>query len=327
MAAAKPIAAPGSPPHTGDGTPGPLTGKPTAQQKVLLWGAVASLSYGLWGFLDKLASSENIYVTNLLLYGTAFAISLPGVRRRRGPSLVLIFSGLSGGAINVLALIAMKRQHLVLVYPFVSFGSVVFLFLAFFLLRVQIRATRPQVFWGGVATTLAGLVICGLGLSGGIRAIDWNAIDRSSIALGGLISLATGLWIFLAYYGLTRQNYSPLPATTWVFFGSFLLAVLLVALNPGALASFRFEPALLLPIVAGCAMYLGEFATYSALNTAPEQNNGLQQTLAVFLSNSELIPIILLSYLFLHERTVEGFVGSVVVLAGLLAINTVSSLK
>jgi hypothetical protein len=74
-------------------------------------------------------------------------------------------------------------------------------------------------------------------------------------------------------------------------------------------------------------MFLGEFATYSALNTAPEHTNGLQQTLAVFLSNSELIPIILLSYLFLHERTVEGFVGSVVVLAGLLAINAVSSLE
>jgi drug/metabolite transporter (DMT)-like permease len=327
MAASKPSVVPGPPPRAGYGTPGPHIWKPTAQQKVLLWGAVASLSYGLWGFLDKLASSENIYVTNLLLYGTAFAISLAGLRQRRGPSLVLILSGLSGGAINVLALIAMQRQHLVLVYPFVSFGSVVFLLLAFFVLRVQVRATRPRVFWGGVATTLAGLVICGLGLSGGIRAIDWNAIDQASIALGGLISLATGLWIFLAYYGLTRQNYSPLTATTWVFFGSFLLAVVLAALSPGALASFRSGPELLLPVVAGGAMFLGEYATYSALDTAPEQTSGLQQTLAVFLSNSELIPIILLSYLFLHERTVEGLIGSVVVLAGLLTINAVSSLE
>jgi drug/metabolite transporter (DMT)-like permease len=324
MVASKPTSAPL--PSAAQGRPGRTSRRLSAQQKVLVWGAIASLSYGFWGFLDKLVSAENVYVNNLLLYGTAFAISLAGLRRR-GPSLALVLSGLSGGAINVLALVALQRQHLVLVYPFVSFGSVVFLCLAFFLQRVQVRAERPRVFWSGVGATLAGLVVCGLGLSGGIGNIDWGSMDMAAIALGGLISLATGLWIFLAYYGLTRQKYEPLPATTWVFFGSFLLAVVLASINPGSFASFQFTPAVLLAVLAGVAMYLGEFATYSAIRIVPEQTQGLQQTLAVFLSNSELIPIIVLSYLFLHERTVEGFVGSVIVLGGLLAINAASTIE
>ena len=68
-------------------------------------------------------------------------------------------------------------------------------------------------------------------------------------------------------------------------------------------------------------MFLGELSTHYAFRATPKDSQRLEQSLSAFLSNSELIPIVILSVIFLKERTLEGITGAALVLGGILLLN------
>lgn len=68
-------------------------------------------------------------------------------------------------------------------------------------------------------------------------------------------------------------------------------------------------------------MFSGELSTHYAFRATPEDSERLEQSITAFLSSSELIPIVILSVLFLKERTIEGITGAALVLGGILLLN------
>jgi drug/metabolite transporter (DMT)-like permease len=299
----------------------PIQRTSARRRSALVFGALASLFFGFWGFFDKLASSQSLYVTNLIVYGVAFTISLVGLRERRSPSLFAFAAGVCGGGINILILYSLSRNKLVLVYPFVSFGSVFFVLFSFVFLGGKFVTRSKLNLFAGIVVALLGLALCGIGLSGGFAGIAWQRIDIESITIGMLIAFLSGLWVFFAFFTITKERVPPLAAATWVFAGSFALAICVALSNLRDLTNYHFSSLTMFAILGGLFMFSGELSTHYAFRATPEDSERLEQSITAFLSNSELIPIVILSVLFLKERTIEGITGAALVLGGILLLN------
>jgi len=290
-------------------------------RSALVFGVLASLFFGFWGYFDKLASPESLYVTNLIVYGVAFVFSLFGLVQRRRPSLSALAAGVCGGGINILILYSLSRNKLVLVYPFVSFGAVFFVLFSFLLLGGKFVTRSKLSLVAGIIVALSGLVLCGIGLSGGFAGIAWERLDFESISIGMLIALLSGMWVFLTFYAITKERVPPLAAATWVFAGAFALAAAVSLGNLQHFAGYHFSELTTYAILGGVFIFLGELSTHYAFRATPQDSQRLEQSITAFLSNSELIPIVILSVVFLKERTVEGITGAALVLGGILLLN------
>ncbi|HKN58031.1 MAG TPA: hypothetical protein VJV97_04210, partial [Gemmatimonadaceae bacterium] len=97
----------------GTGAPAPPTERLTFSRRIvgfaqrhrlILLGIAASLSYGMWAFLEKLTASQAPAIVNVVVYGTAFLISLCGLRSFRPPTATALIAGIAGGAINGIVL-------------------------------------------------------------------------------------------------------------------------------------------------------------------------------------------------------------------------------
>lgn len=294
---------------------------------IIYFGIIASFAYSIWAIFEEMSSTQHMYITNAIVYGVAFMLSLKGLKYKRGPSIATIVSGISGGLINALILYGLIHYDLTLIYPFVSFGSIIFIGLVYFFLNGSFNTRYRISFLFGIIIAFLGLVSCGIGLSGGFELIQLSQINFGSFILGISISLATGLWIFFAFYAVVKENYTPLAATTWVFFGSFSLSIILIIIDPPNFSQFNFSYSILYSIVAGIAMFFGELATYFGFKSVPGDNQRIQQTLTVFLSNSEVVPITIISALILNYYSIEGIIGTILVVIGLYLVNSNSAIE
>jgi hypothetical protein len=283
-------------------------------------GVIASVSYGVWGFLEKLTSAQSPAVVNVVVYGTAFLLSLSGLTQFRPPSFTAIIAGVAGGAINALILLLLQRHALTLVYPFVSCGSLVFIAFSFFFVDGQLVVRSRATFWGGVAIAVIGLILCGVDLAGGVTVVRAATADMTAVYIGVLITVLTGMWLFLAFITITRQRYPPLIASTWVFLGSFG-ASLAVAMITDVHARDLLAAPSMIAIGAGSFMFGGELATYFGFSVAPTLSNRGEQVLTALLANSELVPILAVSALVFNDVSILGTAGAALVIAGIGVSN------
>lgn len=305
---------------TGRENVGPLSEHRSATGPSLLTlGCLASASYGMWGFLEKLAAPLGPVLTNIVVYGVAFAISLIGLRRPRRPTSAALIAGLLGGGINIVILYCLLSQRLMLVYPFVSSGTVVFLLLARLFLPGEFVTEHRLLFALGIFLSILGLIVAGIAMS----PMDTKPVTPAlgGPALGAIISLLTGGWMYFAFVAVAKQQVPPLLATTWVFLGSFLAALVPLAWQRPSAAELWTSQVTGNAALAGVFMFIGEYCTYRAFAQAPADSQRVEQTLTVLLANSELVPIIVLSLVFLKEYSLPAILGAGLVLAGLTMLN------
>jgi|SRR5579864_1822222 len=287
----------------------------------LILGVAASFAYGFWGFFEKLAGADDVLAINTVVYATAFVLSLSGLFRWKPPSIAAFTCGIAGGGINALILVALRQHPLILVYPFVSLGTIFFVLFTFFFLGGSFEIRSKPLLFSGIIVALLGTIVCSIGLVGGVGKIFNHSIDPTSVCVGLLISVLTGLWLFLAFLTITRDGYSPSIAATWVFLGSLSIAIFMAILIPPGLKWPSHTSTTAYGLLAGVFMFLGEYSTYHSFRAAPSADRRLEQAITAFLSNSELVPIFLLSWIVLGERTGEGIIGSAFVFAGVLMLN------
>lgn len=287
----------------------------------MVLGALASIFFGFWGFFNKLASGQSIYITNFIIYGIAFLIALPGLIRQQGKPVTGLLAGVSGGILNWLILFALTHHNLILIYPFVSFGTLVFIGLSFYFLGGNFSTHSTGMLTSGILLAFLGLVLCGIGISGGLVAVESAKVDIATIGLGILISLLTGFWNFFAFLTVTKKKVSPLSTTFWILSGSFLVSVVLLIIHANDLKNYAASKETLYSALSGFFLFFGSYSTFHAFRLVPGDTQRLEQTITVLLSNSEMLPILFLSILFLGERSMEGIVGAVLVLSGVVILH------
>ena len=296
-----------------------------ADRKWLISGVMASIGYGLWGFLDKFSTTQRPTISNLLLYGIALSIGLVfAAKYRSKPSKNALIAGICSGIINIFVLYSLLSNKLVLVFPFVSFGTVFFtlIYLAYF--HPSYTKKMKIYISAGIAISTLGLILISLGISGGIaQIVATYSFDLSTITLGIAISVFTGFWTFFTFLTVFRDKVHPLASAVWIYFGSFILAAcaLLIDLGP-VLSEFSFSQDLVFPLIGGFFIFIGQIAASYGFRYVTSVG-GVKQIVVAFLANGELLPILFLSYFVLHEFSNEGFIGAILVFAGLLVINKV----
>lgn len=188
-----------------------------------MFGMLSSVCFAVWAFFDKLSTSQNPFAANFVTYGTAFILSsLLVLRFRRRPSLSLISSGIFGGAVNLLVLLALAGNFLLAVYPFVAAGGIIFFILTYLLQRPTYTKTQLYTITIGLGLAFAGLSISSSAL-GGSGAI---VVKPLSIALGVMITISAGLWTFFASRSIIHETYDARTAAFWIFLVALAVSTL-----------------------------------------------------------------------------------------------------
>jgi drug/metabolite transporter (DMT)-like permease len=293
-----------------------------ARHAIILLGIAASVSYSLWAVLEKVATPQTPAVINLIVYGTAFVFSLAGLRSFRPPTASALVAGFAGGAINGIVLVMLQRHALALVFPFVSGGSVCFIALSFLLIDERLEVRSQPRFWVGVLTTILGLVTCGMVIGGGFHQVVSAVTDIAALCLAALISILTGIWLLFAFVTISRHKYRPLIATTWVFFGSFTVSIIIALLTSAAPRRPILGATSGAAVLAGMFMFVGELATYYGFASATAPTNRAEHILTGLLANSELLPVLLVSIFIFKDVSPTAIIGCVLVLIGIGVLNS-----
>jgi len=290
----------------------------------VLSGIIASVGFGLWGFLDKFSTSSGLAFSNVILYGVALFVScIVATKYRCKPSKNALITGICSGMINILVLYSLLSNMLILVFPFVSFGTIWFslLYIAYF--KPSYSRKRKIYICVGTMVSISGLVLISFGISGGSsRAIGMYSFDPVGISLGIVVSIFTGLWTFFTFLTTFKDKLHPLASAIWIYTGSFVLALCALLLNIGNATNFVLSRELLFPLAGGFFIFIGQIATSYGFRYV-ESIASVDQFIIAFFANGELLPILFLSYFVLHEFSYEGFIGAALVFGGLFIVNRV----
>jgi hypothetical protein len=287
----------------------------------ITFGVLSSLGYGFWAFFDKLSISQSPFIANFIVYGTALALAaaIP-VKLRGGPTITIITSGIFGGIINLLVLIALVDHLLIAVYPFVAAGTLIHFAITYLVRRPAYKRVQLYGVSAGIALAFIGLSISGL-------ALDYNGFsspDVSLLVICIFITIASGLWIYFASRAIIDENSDPRTVGFWSLLSSFAVSAVGMALMS---RTNEFLPSLdlLFPFLAGVFEFIGLFFACYAFSAIRDNPSVARSSTVAILANSEIVPIVFLSFIVLGEFHVGGFIGIAILAIGLFLLNHIEA--
>jgi len=286
----------------------------------LVFAVLSSLGYGIWAFFDKLSSFQSPFLNNFIIYGTAFFVVLILVRPRHRPPVSALVSGAFGGVINLLVLIALQSRLLLTVYPFVAAGGLVYFAVTYATTRPAYGRLQSLGVLSGGAVAVVGLLISALAYSSDSAA--GHDLSGGELSLVGvLITISTGLWIYFAGHAIIDERCEPLIAGFWILLASFSVSALGLLADLHSLAAIELSSAQLYPVGAGVLILAGEMFSYYAFGGIRDSPTFARSSTVAVLSNSEIVPVVLLSLFVLGEYDLLALLGIVVLAVGLLILN------
>jgi hypothetical protein len=285
-----------------------------------VFAVLSSLGYGIWAFFDKLSSFQSPFLSNFIVYGTAFVIVFIMVRPRHPPPVSALVSGVFGGIINLLVLIALQNRLLLTVYPFVAAGGLVYFAVTYVTRRPTYGRLQSLGVVSGGALAVIGLLTSGLAYSSDHGAGYTNSGSVLTL-VGILITISTGLWIYFAGHAIIDEKCAPLIAGFWILLASFGVSALGLLADLPSLLAIELSPVQLYPVAAGVLIFAGEILSYYAFGGIRDNPTVARSSTVAVLSNSEIVPVVLLSLFVLREYDILALLGIVVLAVGLLILN------
>jgi len=167
---------------------------------------------------------------------------------------------------------------------------------------------------------VVGLLISGLAYSSDQRA-GYSGSGSALELVGILITISTGLWIYFAGHVIIEEGCEPLVAGFWILLASFGVSALGLLVDLPSLAAIELSTDQLYPVGAGILIFAGEILSYYAFGGIRENSTVARSSTVAVLSNSEIVPVVLLSLLVLKEYDLLAMLGIVVLAVGLLILN------
>jgi uncharacterized membrane protein len=281
---------------------------------------LSSVGYGIWAFFDKLSSFQSPFLNNFIIYGIAFAIVLAIVRPRQFPPISALLSGVFGGIINLFALMALQSRLLLTVYPFVAAGGLVYFAIVYMTKRPAYGRLQSAGVVSGGTLAVIGILISGLAYSSG-QGVGSSLSGGVLMLVGILITISTGLWIYFAGHAIIDEKCSPVVAGFWILFASFGVSAVGLLIDHPSLAAIQLSPNQLYPVCAGILIFVGEMFSYFAFGGIRDSPSVARSSTVAVLSNSEIVPVVLLSLLVLREYDLLAILGIALLAIGLLVLN------
>ena len=297
--------------------------------KVVNWlftGVLATVFFGFYGLFGKLSIFQNPVISNLMVYVTAVScgiILILATRKRVLFSLEAFFSGISSGIAALTVLSLLLSNLIVVVFSFVSFSSAIFFGIMLVFEKPKLSVKQKSFTVIGILVSTFGLFLASTSMGGGSIISMSYAFNPYSLLLGSVIPIGFGLWAYLSFVTIEKRNVEVPIAFLNYSFGSLVVAVISYSIFGMIfpLPVFNFsEFRDFFPFLAGLSLVGGDILTLKSY-AMTSGDSRIQETIIAILSNSEIIPLMCLSYFILKEFAVEGFVGALVVFVGLSILN------
>lgn len=296
----------------------------------LIFGILSSLIAGLWGLFDKLSSFQNSFVSTIILYSTATLLSFllfVIFTKKLKFSKYGFLAGASAGIGTLFLLYSLMKNSLILIFPFVSMGAVVFFLMILIIDKPKYAGKQKVLISLGMILSFIGIFVVATGSVGFANFFKEFRLSWIYVIEGIVVLLGGASWTYLTYKSASKERVNTVTYNFWNFFGSFVVGIIAFFIFfPGsALSSITFK-GIIYPVLAGlCIMWACFFAFKSFKGTTTKTK--VQEAMVGILTNCELIPLFFFSYFILHEWVIEGFIGSLMVIVGLVVLNLAESVK
>ena len=294
--------------------------------KWLIYGILSAILFGLWGLFDKLSAFQNPVISNVMVYLAALLFSFTVViianRRIRFSGYGLV-AGIFGGTTNFLLLNALLNNYLILVMPFVSAASVVFFLIIYLTERPKYSARQKALAATGMMLCVSGLFLVSVGSVGISDFMKEFSLDSVYVLVSIAIMFSVSLWTYFTYKSVQRDRTDAFTYNFWNILSSFTLSViLLMIIDPGIFPGMLSLDRLgyIYPSLSGIAVAAGSIFTFMAFGGTTTKTK-LQEIMVAIIANGDVIPLLFFSYFILGEWVTEGFIGVIIVLAGLFTIH------
>lgn len=293
----------------------------------LITAILATISFGFFGLFDKLSTFQDPVMSNFIIYFITVVVGLVLVLIKRKKiifSKEAYLSGLFAGIAGLAILYALVSNFVIIVFPFVSFSSVIFFFIIMLSEKPKLSINQKMLVAIGIIISIIGLIVASTSTIGGFYSFINNfRIDPNFFLLGLLISVGCGLWSFFSFVAVKKKNVEVLNTNFWVLAGCFTTALIAFVITGVSISSiiFNFEDFRnIFPVFSGLSIVSGSVFALKAYKITSGKSK-IQETVVAILTNAEIIPLIFLSYFILNEFTIEGFVGAFIVFIGLSILN------
>jgi len=165
-----------------------------------------------------------------------------------------------------------------------------------------------------------GILISGLAYSSG-QGVGSSLSGGVLVLVGILITISTGLWIYFAGHAIIDEKCSPVIAGFWILFASFGVSAVGLLIDLPSLAAIQLSPNQLYPVGAGILIFVGEMFSHFAFGGIRDNPSVARSSIVAVLSNSEIVPVVLLSLFVLKEYDLLAILGIALLAIGLLVLN------
>ncbi|HLC75475.1 MAG TPA: hypothetical protein VJH88_06515 [Candidatus Nanoarchaeia archaeon] len=276
----------------------------------LIYGIIGSLLYGFLGIFNKLNTADPVFA-NLIIQSVFFFFAVFFIRKNFRWSFDSFLSGAFGAAGTGIIIAALKSNQLIVVYPFAALSVIVFLALNVLVYHVRYAGKRLLLLLIGLIISCIGLFFASVGGSGGIQ--QFSHINTLFLAQGIAVLICWGLFAFF----LARARVVKKQDANSVLFcngaGAFLIASLVFFYHP-------FTGDYYYPLLGGICGFIGTYFVVKAFGQT-EQLSSIKNIVLTILSTGDIIPVTFLALVILKEFSVEGIIGSLFAIIGIVVLS------
>lgn len=281
--------------------------------------------FALWELFSKLSAFQSPYLTNILLYFFETVIVLifaMALKKKFDVSKNGVYSGLVSGSMNLILLAALTTNLLVLVAPFFSLAPSVFFILVYIIEKPRYSGKQKLTIAAGLAISLIGICIVSVGQVGIENFLRNFTLDGNYILSGLAMAAGSSLWTYFIYLSAVKEKTDMFSYTLSYSSAALLIGLAVTAImKPDVLGGIVSGNVLgyVYPFLGAATLAIGVMLAFSAFQKTTTKTK-IQDAMIAVLANAEIVPLLLVSYIVLGEWNIEGFVGSIIVLFGLIVL-------
>jgi len=287
----------------------------------LVNGLLGLLFYGAFGVANKYASGIDSYAANLLVQ-TTFMIGallvLVIARKKLRWSGDALLAGLLGSIGTWIVLVALAKNQLIVVYPFVALSSIVFIAANTIVYKARYAGRKLAFLLAGLCLSCIGVFFAAVGGSGGFTSfLTTMRLDAVFLLEGIGVMVAWGLLAFFWMRARVVRSFDEYTTLFWSGIGSLGVAVAMLAWHPEGLTQLHLQAA---PIIGGAALVVASLFMLKAFGMT-KTTSSIKNVVLSFLTNGEIIPVTIFALVVLREYSLEGIVGVCVSVVGVLLLS------
>jgi len=291
-------------------------------------GIIGVIFYGFFALFNKLSSGTDNISTNFIIQATYFlstAMLLLVLRKQKFSwSTSAFIAGLCGSTGTWIVLTALEKNHLIIVYPFAALSSIVFIACNFLFYKVTYTGRKLTWLLAGMIISCTGLFFAAVGGSGGLPTfVQTFAINTVFLAQGISVLILWGLTAFFWFKSRVMDKAEASTTLWWSALGSVLVVCIMLFIHPSSIANIELS---LYPILSGRSILGGSYFILQAFGQTKTASSIKNVVLAI-LTNGEIIPVTLFALIILQEYSLEGMLGSVASIIGIILLNVADAVE